>query len=90
MRGHLEARDGSQPGDPRKAAAALLQLVDLPEPPMRLALGNDAMAVLRFSYKTNAEELERWAAITQSTDFDGLNVSDTQHAVLDVLKGKAS
>ena len=88
MREQLKLRDGNQPGDPRKAAEAILKLVDMPEAPLRLPLGNDAMAVLRNGYKTSAEELERWAEITKSTDFDGLRVSDTGHAVLEVLQGK--
>jgi NAD(P)-dependent dehydrogenase (short-subunit alcohol dehydrogenase family) len=90
MRQRLEAISGGEPGDPRKAAAAILKLVDLPEPPLRLALGNDALAVLRFGYQRAAEELEKWAAITQSTDFDGLNVSDTDHPVLQILKQTAA
>src|SRR5580704_5789473 len=90
MREQLKLRDGSQPGDPRKAAQAILKLVDMPEAPLRLPLGNDALAVLRNGYKTTAEELERWAEITKSTDFDGLPVSDTDHAVLEILKGKSS
>lgn len=88
MREQLELRNGNQPGDPGKAAAAILKLVDLPETPLRLPLGNDAMAVLRNGYKTSAAELERWADITQSTDFDGLAVSNTSHSVLEILKEK--
>src|SRR5467141_4986580 len=34
--------DGKQPGDPVKAAAALLHIASLPEPPLRLLLGSDA------------------------------------------------
>jgi NAD(P)-dependent dehydrogenase (short-subunit alcohol dehydrogenase family) len=75
MREQLKLRNGNQPGDPRKAAQAILKLVDMPEAPLRLPLGNDAMAVLRNGYKTSAEELEHWAEITKSTDFDGLTVS---------------
>jgi NAD(P)-dependent dehydrogenase (short-subunit alcohol dehydrogenase family) len=33
---------GRQPGDPAKAAATLLHLVSLPEPPLRILLGSDA------------------------------------------------
>jgi NAD(P)-dependent dehydrogenase (short-subunit alcohol dehydrogenase family) len=90
MREQLQLRNGNQPGDPRKAARAILELVGMPEAPLRLPLGNDAMAVLRNGYQTSAEELERWAEITKSTDFDGLTVSDTGHAVLELLKGKSS
>jgi hypothetical protein len=60
----------------------ILQLVEMKEPPLRLPLGNDAMALLRHGYKINAEELERWADLTKSTDFDGLNESDVDHPVL--------
>jgi NAD(P)-dependent dehydrogenase (short-subunit alcohol dehydrogenase family) len=88
MREQLHLRDGNQPGDPRKAAQAILKLVDMAEAPLRLPLGNDAMAVLRKGYKTSSEELERWADLTKSTDFDGLATSDTDHAVLDILKGR--
>ena len=85
MRAFLKEHDGHQPGDPRKAAAAMLQLVELAEPPLRLPLGNDALAFLRKTYQVNAEELERWAGITRSTDFDGMTVSDRDHAVLQAL-----
>ena len=86
IRGHMERMDGQQPGDPRKGAAAILKIAELAEPPLRLPLGNDAMAVLRDSYKTSAVELERWSDITQSTDFDGLTMSNTEHPVLNILK----
>jgi NAD(P)-dependent dehydrogenase (short-subunit alcohol dehydrogenase family) len=87
IRGHMERMDGQQPGDPRKGAAAILKIAELADPPLRLPLGNDAMAVLRHSYKTSAEELERWSDITQSTDFEGLTISNTEHPVLNILKG---
>jgi NAD(P)-dependent dehydrogenase (short-subunit alcohol dehydrogenase family) len=86
IRGHMERMDGEQPGDPRKAAAAILKIAELAEPPLRLPLGNDAVAFLRHSYKTSAEDLERWSDITQSTDFDGLTISNTEHPVLNLLK----
>jgi NAD(P)-dependent dehydrogenase (short-subunit alcohol dehydrogenase family) len=82
MRDYMEAHDGKQPGDPSKAAMAIMRIVDLAEPP----LGNDALAFLRCGYKNSTEEVERWAEITASTDFDGLTV--TGHAVLEALKGK--
>jgi NAD(P)-dependent dehydrogenase (short-subunit alcohol dehydrogenase family) len=87
MRGHLERMDGHQPGDPRKGAAAILKIAEVAEPPLRLPLGNDAMAFLRHGYQTSAEELEHWSGITQSTDFDGLAISSTEHPVLNILKG---
>jgi NAD(P)-dependent dehydrogenase (short-subunit alcohol dehydrogenase family) len=82
IRGYMQRHSGQQAGDPRKAAKAILQLVEMKEPPLRLPLGNDAMAILRHGYKTSVEELERWADLTKSTDFDGLNESDLVHPVL--------
>ena len=82
IRGYREKHSGQQAGDPRKAAKVILQLVEMKEPPLRLPLGNDAMAILRHGYKTNAEALERWSDLTKSTDFDGLNESDVDHPVL--------
>jgi NAD(P)-dependent dehydrogenase (short-subunit alcohol dehydrogenase family) len=90
VREYMVKRAGQQPGDPRKAATAILRITEIAEPPLRLALGNDAMAFLRNGYKTSAEELERWAEFTQSTDFDGLTASNAGHEVLAALRGKSS
>ncbi len=82
IRGFMDQHTGHEPGDPNKAAKAILQLVEMKEPPLRLPLGNDAMAFLRANYQFNTAELERWADITKSTDFDGLATSDTDHPAL--------
>ncbi|PWS33607.1 SDR family NAD(P)-dependent oxidoreductase [Pedobacter paludis] len=61
--------DGEQAGDPEKAAAAMISLASMPNPPIHLLLGNDALA--RASAKTEAltKEYQDWKAITISTDF---------------------
>jgi NAD(P)-dependent dehydrogenase (short-subunit alcohol dehydrogenase family) len=82
MRDFLQPYAGREPGDPRKAAAVILRIAGTPDAPLRLPLGNDALAVLRRAYESGAEELERWADLARSTDFDGLAVSDVVHAVL--------
>jgi NAD(P)-dependent dehydrogenase (short-subunit alcohol dehydrogenase family) len=85
MRTFLAANAHTMPGDPTKAAAAIIQIVNHPAPPLRLPLGNDAMALLRAGYRHNLEELDRWAALTQSTDHDDAHVSSTNHEILEVL-----
>lgn len=62
--------DGTQAGDPEKAAAAMISLVSMPNPPVHLLLGNDALQ--RATTKTDAliKEYQDWKAITISTDFD--------------------
>jgi hypothetical protein len=38
--------NGKQPGGPAKAAAVLLRIASLPEPPLRLLLGSDCYAAV--------------------------------------------
>ena len=67
----IQAHDGHQAGDPRKGAAVIIQITEVAEPPLRLVLGSDALTILRDAYRNNADELERWADLSRSTDFDG-------------------
>jgi NAD(P)-dependent dehydrogenase (short-subunit alcohol dehydrogenase family) len=39
----IQDMDGNQPGDPGKAAAAMIQIVESSDPPLRLPLGADAV-----------------------------------------------
>ncbi|HZX05515.1 oxidoreductase [Kribbella sp.] len=61
--------DGKQPGDPAKAAQAVLEVVGLENPPLRLLLGSDALALAESSSRSRAEEAAAWAGLTRSTDF---------------------
>jgi NAD(P)-dependent dehydrogenase (short-subunit alcohol dehydrogenase family) len=65
----IEANNGRQPGDPDKAVAALRQLVAAPEPPLRLQLGSDSVALVEGKLATVAKELEQWRELSLSTDF---------------------
>ncbi len=47
VRDSLAADDGKQPGAPDKAARALLTALALPDPPLRLPLGDDAVTAIR-------------------------------------------
>ncbi len=62
------ARSGKQPGDPDKAAAAILELVDMAEPPEHLLLGSDALALVRAKLEATRASLDRHEALTRSTD----------------------
>ncbi|UIJ46540.1 oxidoreductase [Sphingomonas cannabina] len=63
------AYDGKQPGDPRRGAQAILQVVASEAPPLRLPLGSDALAAIERSDKARLDELERWRTLSRSTDF---------------------
>ena len=61
---------GTQPGDPAKAAEALITAVEADEPPFMLLLGNDASDQFRGALDDLRTEVDRWEALSRSTDFD--------------------
>ena len=63
--------DGAQVGDPEKAAAAMISLVSMPNPPIHLLLGNDALTRATGKLAAFTSEIQTWKAITISTDLDG-------------------
>jgi short-subunit dehydrogenase len=71
MRGRLQAANGQQPGDPRKAAAAILEVAGTPNPPLRIQLGADSVARVEAKLKLVAEELAEWRELSESTAFTG-------------------
>ncbi len=64
-----QAKSGHQPGDPSKAAQALLQVVEAEQPPARLFLGDDALALVSQKLGRMAEELAAWETLSRSTGF---------------------
>lgn len=61
--------DGKQPGDPAKAAEAIIHVTDLDNPPLRLLLGKDALTHADRASRSRAEEAAAWAHLTTSTDY---------------------
>ncbi len=69
VRDRLAAADGHQVGDPARLAAALLRVVDDPDPPLRLPMGRDAVDGIRRKIARQSEELDRWEAVAVDTAF---------------------
>lgn len=69
-RAAVDGMDGTQPGDPRKAARAILEVLDSPEPPLRLALGNDAVDTIAAHHELLRADLTRWEKLSRSTDLE--------------------
>ena len=65
----LEKADGAQPGDPRKAAEAIIAAVEAEKPPLRLILGKYATDKTRRKLDSARAELEAWKAVGGPTDF---------------------
>jgi NAD(P)-dependent dehydrogenase (short-subunit alcohol dehydrogenase family) len=68
QRAAVAGMDGSQPGDPDKAAAAILDALDATDPPLRLALGSDAVTHIAQTLESRRAELEAWVTLSRSTD----------------------
>ena len=62
--------DGAQPGDPAKAASVIVEIAAMEDPPLRLLLGRDAVKFVEQAQVERLEEIGRWRALSESTDFD--------------------
>jgi NAD(P)-dependent dehydrogenase (short-subunit alcohol dehydrogenase family) len=60
---------GTQPGDPARAAQAIITAVEAPDSPFLLLLGNDALACFRAVIYAHDKELEVWEELSLSTGF---------------------
>ncbi|GAB3146059.1 oxidoreductase [Amycolatopsis sp. NPDC004378] len=63
----VETMDGTQPGDPAKAAAAIVRAVDRDDAPLHLALGADAVEAIRAQHRALAADLAAWEDVSRST-----------------------
>jgi NAD(P)-dependent dehydrogenase (short-subunit alcohol dehydrogenase family) len=64
------AMHGTQEGDPAKAAAAILRAIDADDPPLRLALGEDAVEAIRAQHAKLAADLAAWEDVSVATKLD--------------------
>jgi NAD(P)-dependent dehydrogenase (short-subunit alcohol dehydrogenase family) len=59
---------GTQPGDPAKAAEAIIRAVESPDAPGLLLLGNDALSGFEQVLDAQRAELEKWRSLSAGTD----------------------
>jgi NAD(P)-dependent dehydrogenase (short-subunit alcohol dehydrogenase family) len=62
--------NGKQPGDPAKAAAAVLHIASLSDPPLRLLLGSDAVRFVEQNDRAKMESDRKWKDLSISTDIE--------------------
>ncbi|MER8451231.1 oxidoreductase [Mesorhizobium sp. M1428] len=74
MRAARQAKSGNQPGDPAKAAQALLALVEAENPPVRLFLGDDALGLVDQKLDGMRTEIAAWDVLSRSTNFERTGV----------------
>ena len=66
----LNNLSGNQPGDPAKAAKAIYELVQLPNPPVHLPLGKAAYMVSQKIIDNNIQELKEFEYLGKNLDFE--------------------
>jgi NAD(P)-dependent dehydrogenase (short-subunit alcohol dehydrogenase family) len=68
-RRQTRARSGSQPGDPVRAARAIVDAALSDTPPLRLLLGKAALEMARRKLELMRGDFDRWEAATVGADF---------------------
>ena len=66
----MRKRAGTQPGDPHKLVAELIQLAQLENPPVHLILGPDSYRMIMDKRASDLVEFDTYKPITLSTNLD--------------------
>ena len=72
---YLYGSDGKQPGDPDRAAAAMIAAIDNTTPPLRLLLGADAIGLWEKKRSELEGDLAAWRKVGEDTAFPGATVA---------------
>ncbi|MDT5118049.1 MAG: hypothetical protein QOE30_3788 [Mycobacterium sp.] len=70
VRAHAVEVNHAQPGDPVKAAAAIVDIASAAEPPVHLLLGTDCVALVEAKIEDLEADIEAWRPLSTSTDHD--------------------
>lgn len=70
IRSWLSGVNGVQPGDPKRAAEIMIRVVESSNPPLQLALGREALQNAKDRIGPHFKDIEKWADVTTSADFD--------------------
>lgn len=62
--------DGTQPGDPQKAAGLIIEMVNSDNPPLRLPLGEVCMNAMRQKLEAVKQDIDAWEAASRATAFN--------------------
>ena len=67
--GNIRGYSGKQPGNPVKAAEAIIAAVEAKEPPLHLLLGKAALKGARWKIDVMQKDFDAWARTTEDADF---------------------
>ena len=69
-RAGASARNGKQPGDPSRAAMAIIKAVTSEKPPLHLLLGRFAYEHMADKIAKLQKDIETWREVTLAADFE--------------------
>jgi NAD(P)-dependent dehydrogenase (short-subunit alcohol dehydrogenase family) len=72
-RAKIRANSGKQPGDPVRAAHAIIEAIESASPPHRLLLGKDAYNAATAKLDSLRENFAAWKAVSLGADFPPLH-----------------
>ncbi|MED1791374.1 oxidoreductase [Brevibacillus nitrificans] len=70
MRSQMSAANKQQPGDPQKAAQAMIDIAFVENPPLRLMLGSDTLEMVATKINHLQADMDAWKHVSVSTGFD--------------------
>lgn len=68
-KGDIRGYSGNQPGDPVRAAKAMIAVTEAENPPLRLLLGVAALKGARLKIEELKHDFDTWAATSEGADF---------------------
>ena len=68
-RREIPVYSGTQPGDPARAAEAVIKTLQSPNPPHHLVLGRQGLEVARNQLNAMLQEFEMWKETSLSADY---------------------
>jgi len=66
--GDIRKSSGNQPGDPVRAAKAMIMITEVENPPLRLLLGAGALKGARLKIEELKHDFETWAEVSEGAD----------------------
>lgn len=75
---YYASQDGTQMGDPAKAAQLVLDVVDSDEAPVRLLVGADAYALWESAVESRNRDIAPWRARAEDTAFPDAEMNPVQ------------
>jgi NAD(P)-dependent dehydrogenase (short-subunit alcohol dehydrogenase family) len=65
----IRGYSGNQPGDPVRAAKAIVEAVESENPPLNLLLGRAALKNARLKLESLKQDFDTWAEVSEGSDF---------------------